>query len=230
MKTLPDWRIYERVVGCFEAESASMDSAVLVNASLKGSISGVKRQIDVLVDARWEEGAERRIIFDAKLRKRKVDVNDVEVFEGLMRDVKASRGVLVCSNGYTKAARARAERNIDIRIMEADEAAGLDHSAIDPCPLCMTGNRKIEGLVFWDGQFPMPLGSGWAIVFTGKCDVCHSFAFWCWDCGEKLVVPDGETHVCGCGRRWFIQKDENEVVFILQLDDGEVPLDRRPLK
>src|SRR5690606_8231798 len=126
--TPPDWRVYERNVVCFEVESASMEASVLVNASLVGRISGVKRQIDVLVDARWAEGVERRIVFDAKLRKRKIDVKDVEAFEGLMRDVRASRGVLVCSGGYTKAARARADRNIDLRIMEADEAAELDHS------------------------------------------------------------------------------------------------------
>jgi hypothetical protein len=230
MKMPPDWRIYERVAACFEVESASMNASVLVNASLVGSISQVKRQIDILVDARWTEGVERRIIFDAKLRKRKINVKDVEAFEGLMRDVKASRGVLVCSSGYTGAALARADRNIDIRIMEADMAAELDHAAIDPCPLCRIDKRMADGLVFWDGQLPLPLGFGWAIVFTGKCDVCHSFAFWCWDCGEKLVVPDDETYVCGCERTWCIERDENEAVFVLRLETGDVPLDRRPLR
>lgn len=228
--TVPDWRMYERVAACFEIEAVGMDSSVLVNASLIGSISGVKRQIDVLVDARFAEGMERRIIFDAKLRKRKVDVKDVESFEGLMRDVKASRGVLICSTGYTKATLARAQKIIDIRIMDAEEAAELDHAAIDPCPLCSIEKRKTEGLVFWDGQFPLPIGPGWAIVFTGKCDVCHSFAFWCWDCGEKLVVPDHEVHECGCERIWLIEKDEDEAVFVVKVDDGEIPLDRRPLR
>jgi hypothetical protein len=152
------------------------------------------------------------------------------VHEGLMRDVNASRGVLVCSNGHTKAALARANQIIDIRLMSADEAAELDHAAIGPCPLCKIEKRKTEGLVFWDGQLPLPLGPGWAIVFTGKCDVCHSFAFWCWDCGEKLVVPDDESYACGCERNWFIEKDENEAVFVLKLKDGEIPLDRRPLR
>jgi hypothetical protein len=103
-----------------------MDVSVTPNAKIMGSISGVPRQIDVLIDARWEEGAERRIIFDAKLRKRKVDVKDVESFEGMMRDVRASRGVLLCSSGYTKAALARAQQSIEIRIVTTDEAAKLD--------------------------------------------------------------------------------------------------------
>jgi hypothetical protein len=76
-------------------EAAGIDVSVTPNASLLGNFGGVQRQIDILVDARWEEGAARRIIFDAKLRKHKVDVKEVEAFEGMMRDVRASRGVLV---------------------------------------------------------------------------------------------------------------------------------------
>jgi hypothetical protein len=228
MTDATDWRIYERVVACFEVEAAEMDVSVTPNASLVGSISGVKRQIDILVDARWGEGTERRIIFDAKLRRRKVDVKDVESFEGMMRDVRASRGVLVCYSGYTKAALKRAEENIDIRIISAEDALEHDHSAIDPCPNCEAEKRKQKGLIFWDGQMPLPFDPGWAIIFTGKCDGCRSFAFWCWDCGEKVVVPDAESYECGCGHTWFVEKDNVETVFIVRLGDGEVPLDRRP--
>ena len=227
MQDTADWHIYERVAACFEIEAASMDVSVTPNASLLGSISGVRRQIDILVDARWEEGTERRIIFDAKRRKRKIDVKGVEAFEGMMRDVRASRGVIVCSNGWTKAARARADENIDIKLMSAEEAEVLDHAAIDPCPNCQTLKRKSKGVVFWDGQFPLPL-EGWAIVFTGKCDTCRSFSFWCWDCGEKRVLPDNETYECGCERTWFVEKYSTEAVFAVRLEDGEVALDRRP--
>ncbi|MEX2642320.1 MAG: restriction endonuclease, partial [Acetobacterales bacterium] len=230
MPPVPDWRTYERVAACFEVEAAGMDATVLPNASLLGRLSGVKRQIDILVDARWPDDQERRVIYDAKLRKRKIDVKDIEAFEGLMRDVGASRGVIVCSNGHTKAALARAQQIINIRLLSGDEALELDHAAIDSCPLCKIEARKTQGLVFWDGQFPIPVGFGWAIIFTGKCDVCHSFAFWCWDCGEQRVVPDGEAHICGCERTWFVEKDENEASFILRCEDGEVSLDRRPLR
>src|SRR6266704_4770432 len=94
----PAWKIYERLVASFEVEAADMDASVTPNATLLGSISGVQRQIDVLVDARWDDDLSRRIIFDAKRRSRKV-------FEGLMRDVRASRGVLVCTKGYSEASR-----------------------------------------------------------------------------------------------------------------------------
>jgi hypothetical protein len=225
-----DWHVYERIAACFEIDNADMDVSVTPNASLIGSISGVKRQIDILVDARWEQGVSRRIIFDAKLRKRKLDVKDVESFEGMMRDVRASRGVLVCSAGATKGAIQRACRNIDIRVLTTDESMELDHAAIDQCPHCATKSPPKAGLVFWDGQLPLPIGSAWAIIFTGKCDVCRSFAFWCWDCGEKVIVPDSETHECGCERTWFVEASEDDVFFMVRVDDGVVPLDRRPLR
>ena len=207
-----------------------MDASVTPNASIVGNISGVKRQIDVLVDARWGDDLERRIIFDVKRRACKIDVNDVEAFEGLMRDVRAARGVLVCSSGHTKAALRRADQLIDIRLMSTDEALEIDHAATNRCPNCEDKKRKPQGLIFWDGQMPLPIGQMCAIVFTGKCDVCRSFAFWCWNCGERLVVPDGESHVCGCNWRWFTEANTDEVLFVVAIEGGEVPLDRRPLR
>ena len=223
------WRLYERVVACFEVETAGMDVSVTPNASLVGSTSAVPRQIDVLVDARWEEGEERRIVFDAKRRKRRLTVQDVDTFVGLMLDVRAARGVLVCTNGWTEAAESRAAEEIALRLMSVEEADEADHSAMEPCPHCSGLPRKRKGVVFWDGQFPLPL-EGWAIIFSGKCDECRSFAFWCWECGEKAVVPDETHHKCGCERIWYVENDENEVVFWVRTEDGDVSLDRRPLR
>jgi len=228
MAETPQWRIYERVATAFEVESVGMDATVIPNASLVGSISGAKRQIDILVDAKWEEGLSRRIIYDTKLRKRKIDIKDIESFEGMMRDVGATRGVLVCAAGWSPAAQARAERSIEIRLLPADELDDFDHAAMDECPCCASLGKKHRGMVFWDGQFPLPL-EGWAIIFTGKCDTCRCFAFWCWDCGEKKVLPDDVVHECGCERSWFVEADDRERVLIIRVEDGEIPIDRYPL-
>jgi hypothetical protein len=212
----PAWKIYERAVATFEVEAADIDASVTPNATLLGAISGAQRQIDVLVDARWGDDLSRRIIFDAKRRSRKVDVTDVEAFEGLMRDVRASRGVLVCTKGYSDAAARRAEQAIDIRLLREDEALEIDHAAIDPCPHCQDENRKPEGLVFWDGQLPLGVGPAWAIVFTGKCDLCRSFAFWCWACGTRRSFPtalnmnadvSGSGHGARCRRSHLCSRD-----------------------
>lgn len=206
-----------------------MDVSVTPNASLIGSISKAPRQIDILIDARFEEGFDRRIIFDAKHRRRKVDVKDVESFEGMMRDVNASRGVLVCSSGWSEAAAKRAADLIDIRLMTVDELDEVDFSAVDPCPHCLLTRQRNQGLVFWDGQFPLPL-DGWAIVFTGKCDRCRCFAFWCWECGEKVIVPDSEVYICGCDRKWFIEQTPDAALFVVDVEGDQIQIDRRPLR
>jgi len=229
MTDTPQWRVYERVVAAFEVEAAGMDVTVIPNASVIGSISHVRRQIDVLVDARWEEGLTRRIIYDAKLRKRKLDVKDVEAFEGMMRDVGASRGILVCASGWSTAVEARAAQSIALLLLPIEELDGFDHAAIEECPNCRNKDGKRRGMVFWDGQFPLPL-DGWAIIFTGKCDACRCFAFWCWECGDKKVVPDNVTHECGCERTWFVEHNADEKLFIVRVADGEIPIDRYPLR
>ena len=206
-----------------------MDTSVTPNAQLVGLISGVSRQIDILVDARWTEGQETRIIYDAKRRKRKLTVQDVDTFVGLMEDVRARRGVLICTNGWTAAAKKRADETIDLRLLTEEDAEEANHAAMDPCPHCRNSHRKTKGVVFWDGQFPLPLG-GWAIVFTGKCDVCRSFAFWCWECGEMTVVPNGVIHTCGCERKWWVETEKNESVFVVGTEDWEVPIDRLPTR
>ena len=49
------------------------------------------------------------IIIDCKDYKTPVDVKAVEEFYGLLNDVGAQKGVLVCPRGFTRAAKARAE-------------------------------------------------------------------------------------------------------------------------
>lgn len=229
MTVTPQWRVYERGAASFEIDWAGMDVTVIPNASLRGAISGIPRQIDVLVDARWDDDLSRRIIYDAKLRNRRIDVKDVESFLGMMRDVGATRGVLVCAAGWSAGAEARAEQHIEMKLLPIEELDDFQHASMEACPRCLDSSRKQQGMVFWDGQLPLPL-DGWSIVFTGKCDVCRSFAFWCWECGDKKVVPDDVAHQCGCERTWFVERTESERTFILRVDEGEIPLDRYPLK
>ena len=217
---VPAWRLYERVLACFEVDTAGMDVSVTPNASLVGSVSAAPRQIDVLVDARWETGTERRIVFDAKRRGGKLTVQDVDGFVGLMLDVRAARSVLVCTNGWTAAAESRAAETIELRLMTAEEADEVDHSAMEPCPHRRVLPRKKKGVVFWDGKFRVLVG-GWAVVFTGKCDECRSFAFWCWACGEKKVVPDGAAHTCSCEWTWSVEDEDEETVLWVRTHDAD---------
>lgn len=81
---------------------------VLHNVMLDGHGSKRKRQIDVLVRDRIGQ-YEFLIVIDCKDYKSPVDVKGVEEFHGLVQDVHAQRGVLVCPRGFTKSAKARAQ-------------------------------------------------------------------------------------------------------------------------
>src|SRR6059058_4925408 len=67
----PDWRIYERFVASLQSERATDAVTIIPNTKLVGCITGIKRQVDVLIDARFQEDVSRRVIVDAKLRKRR---------------------------------------------------------------------------------------------------------------------------------------------------------------
>lgn len=81
---------------------------VIHNVKLPSRTTSVKRQIDVLVRQRIGQ-YEMNIVIDSKDYKNPVDVKGVEEFYGLVTDVGANKGVLVCPAGFTKAAKERAE-------------------------------------------------------------------------------------------------------------------------
>ena len=74
---------------------------VLHDVRLDGRLSGTKRQIDVLVRENIGQ-YEIKIIIDCKDYNTPVDVKGVEEFDGLLRDVGAQKGVLVCPKALVK--------------------------------------------------------------------------------------------------------------------------------
>jgi len=80
---------------------------IIHNAHLMGRNSKVQRQIDVLVKQKIGQ-YEMLIVLDCKDHGRPVDVKGVEEFHGLMEDVGAHKGALVCPRGFTAAAKERA--------------------------------------------------------------------------------------------------------------------------
>jgi len=83
------------------------DAEVIHNAKLDGRNSKQKRQIDVLVRQKIGQ-YEMMIVLDCKDYARPVDVKGVEEFHGLIDDVGANKGALVCPKGFTEAAKQRA--------------------------------------------------------------------------------------------------------------------------
>ncbi|MGC2857238.1 restriction endonuclease [Novispirillum sp. DQ9] len=222
-KLFADWEVYERLVARLFAEQLSTDLCVTPNARIKGLISGRSRQIDVLIDARHDTDNSRRIIVDAKKRVRKVDVKDVEAFMGLMEDVGATHGYLVSPFGHTKAAEARAQKAVTIRILPLNRLDDFDPSK---WPRCHAPKCKL-GRIFWDGYPELylrvvdhstgALSDISFIHYVGKCDRCGRFHVRCTTCGDILAPPENDKadfgHQCSCKLPWFwlasVEEDED---------------------
>lgn len=237
------WQVYERVVAAMISDEAGtgIDLTSTMDARVVGAISGVERQIDCLSEARWEPGLARRIIVDAKRYGRKLNVKDVESFEGMMRDCRAQHEILVCPSGWSEGAERRAGDAITIKLITLEDIDETDAAWFEPCSgrcLDRSDPRK-RGVVLWSGQLPLAIDGLWAIVFTGVCDTCHSFQAWCWDCGETISVGDGEEEQCSCDRWWAAIEDDEvnpsgEVVgravyLALGNQNGKMWIDRRSL-
>src|SRR6266550_3515890 len=88
---------------CSGIENAKTES----NCRIMGR-SGTRRQIDVLITG--TVGAfEVKILVDSKNYAAPVDIKDVDSLIGMVSDVGAHLGVIVCPSGYTDGAMKRAE-------------------------------------------------------------------------------------------------------------------------
>lgn len=219
-------------------EQDSPSRTVTPNARVRGVISRRSRQIDVLVeDVRFSPSA-YRLIVDAKHHRRRLDIEHIEAFEGKMRDVEASHGILVVSREVTAAARRRAQTAITITIMSFADATEDYDWRYEPCLAECQSVHKV-GMVLWSPHQVTGFGPGWLMYRTGKCCGCGSFHVWCGDCGSFFAIPDGRLRQCDCDdRAWgAIPESERsghqgvpESTWLLVRSDGDsTPLDRKPI-
>ncbi|WP_394229418.1 restriction endonuclease [Shewanella colwelliana] len=104
----PEWKKLEYLVVSIQKQ-LSPDASVQHNVMLDGIDSETKRQIDVLVEQNVGQYT-IRIVIDCKDYSKPVDVKGIEEFQGLVQDVRAHKGALVCPSGFTKAALKRAKK------------------------------------------------------------------------------------------------------------------------
>lgn len=215
-QSLPEWKLYERKIAQMFADQSPTNYCVTPNARLAGRFSGRSRQIDVLIDLRHDTDNSCRIIVDAKRRTRKIGVTEVEAFRGLMEDVGATHGYLVCPSGYTVSAERRAQSAVSIRLVPLNRLENFDPSTWPRCKAVACQN----GRVFWDGypELSMPpvtmRKSGLIEVrqqpfvhYVGKCDRCGRFHVKCLTCGDILSIDESNEadhgQQCQCKPLWF---------------------------
>jgi len=78
-------------------------SVVTHDDHIRGHHSGLDRQIDVSIRVPFA-GSELLVIVDTKNYGRPANVNDVGAFASLVKDVRASRGILICRSGFSSGA------------------------------------------------------------------------------------------------------------------------------
>jgi len=245
------WELYERLIARMISDQVETDLCVTPNARIIGKISGRSRQIDVLIDSRYDTDNRRRIIVDAKNRSRKIDVTDVEAFRGLMEDVGATHGYLISPSGHTKAAEMRAQMAVTIRLVALDRLENFDPST---WPHCKNIHCK-AGRVFWDGypEFTLVLQPNDSAIkgekvqvpfvhYVGKCDRCGRFHIRCLTCDDLLAIPEDDEgdygHQCNCKLPlfWLASIEEDEIgersaeLHVILGASQIITVDRRPVR
>jgi hypothetical protein len=171
------------------------------NVFLPDRVTGQPRQIDVLleVQAKWHT---IRILIDAKFRRRRIDVKDVEGVLGLAQAVGADRSVIVAANGWTQPAKAKADfYSAELVLLDIDEALELVvENKWQLCPSCNVDCiiMNHEGSILIEDE----LGAGISVYLAGQCRQCGLAFLWCWACGEEGYLEPGESYVCWCGHAW----------------------------
>lgn len=107
------WKKFEKLVAGVQ-KSLAPNAQVIHNDKVQGKSSQTKRQIDISV--RQNIGQYSLFIaIDCKDYKDPVDVKGIEEFIGLIKDVRANKGVMVSSSGFTQAAKnTAADTGIDL--------------------------------------------------------------------------------------------------------------------
>lgn len=102
-----DWKRYEKQIEARLRAKARGPVTITANTTLPGRISGVDRQIDILVDGQFSGITSMKMIVDCKCWSTKVDVKHMESFIGMVQDVGVQAGMLITTMGVTPAAAQR---------------------------------------------------------------------------------------------------------------------------
>lgn len=134
----PKWIEFERRAFEIQKSLSAADAEVRHNESIFGHESKTNRQIDISI--RSTVGSYPILIaVECKDHLNPIDVTDVEAFISKLRDVRANKGVMISSKGFTEAARNRAEHNdVDLRRLIDTESVDWGDDVSVPCVLQRT--------------------------------------------------------------------------------------------
>ena len=97
--TKPAWKRFEELVAEIQQKLAP-GAKVTTNVRKKGRHSGIERQIDVLVEGQLGQ-YDLTIVIECKDYKEPVGIEKVEAFITKLKELDATKGAMVASNGFT---------------------------------------------------------------------------------------------------------------------------------
>jgi hypothetical protein len=100
------WLAYEKRIKDL-VKALDANASVEHNAKIRGLLSGVERQIDVLVEGTIA-GQSIRVVVEAKRHGRRITIETVDGFVGKLLDLGAERGIIYSYAGFTEGALRRA--------------------------------------------------------------------------------------------------------------------------
>ncbi len=189
------WQEYQEAVGEFYTQIDSIGK-VFKNITLPDRITGHARQIDVWIEIE-AKSHKIGILIDAKYRKEKIDVKDVEEVASLADAVGAKHAVLVALKGWTEPAGIKAQAiGLDLRLLTLEQA--LDLMVPDKwiiCPQCETD-------CIIANHYGMIVDNMWSLLTAGRCRECQTARIDCRACGDKMIINLNENIRCDCGHSW----------------------------
>lgn len=190
------WQEYQEAVGELYVQMEGI-GRVLKNITLPDKITGHPRQIDVWLEIETKSH-KIGILVDAKYRKNKIDVKDVEEVLSLANAVGANKSVLVALKGWTEPAEIKAQVvGLDLRLLTLDQA--LDLIVPDKwivCPQCE------NDCIVMDCAGGMVVDNMWSLLTAGRCRECQTARVYCWACGDRILLKLKEQMKCDCGHLW----------------------------
>jgi hypothetical protein len=144
----PKWKRFEKLIHQLHTQFAPEGAMVTVDDKIVGCQSKVERQLDVTIRATIAQ-YKILIVVECKDEARPIDVGTMGGgFASLLRDVKANKGVMISTSGYTTAAieMARAQA-IDTRTYLDTES--FDWKSVVTIPVLLT-RVKIDA---WSVRF-----------------------------------------------------------------------------
>jgi hypothetical protein len=202
----PDWKLYENAIA--HIEESYENCTVTRNHRPVGRRSGVKRQVDVWLEATVGDNHVVTVAIECRRYEKPVTIKDIDAFCGFLDDVGANKGVMISHSGYTGGAEKRAQAaGIELRMLTIEQAEDFDWEEFvqDSCQM-----RDCFGTITWhfsDGASE-----------AGYCSRCGSFHIRCGQCESVDWYNGWDIESCSsCPMKWRLEKEKGMICGIKEL-------------